>query len=141
MSAGFARDVHLRRGSARAWTLAIVRNCAFAWLRKNRRTDLIAFDDLDERDLAITESGGDLKSSLASTPEAELISRAGAASLKAAIDELPAEFREVLVLRDIQGLDYREIAQVISVPLGTVMSRLARARRRLIKALRDGSPD
>jgi RNA polymerase sigma factor (sigma-70 family) len=127
-------------GNARAWTLAIVRNCALAWLAKNRRTGVIAFDDLDERDLASTEvSAGDL--SPASTAETELIARADADALKTAIDNLPAHFREVLVLRDIQGLDYREIAQVTSVPLGTIMSRLARARRRLIKAIRSASEE
>jgi RNA polymerase sigma factor (sigma-70 family) len=55
--------------------------------------------------------------------------------LRAEIEKLPAEFREALVLRDIQGLEYRDIAKIISVPLGTVMSRLARARRRLVTAL------
>jgi len=119
-------------GSARAWTLAIVRNCAYAWLRNNRRAEFVSFDELDEEQRARAELGGDLSTSLASTPEAELISAADAESLKAAIEDLPAQFREVLVLRDIQGLDYREIAQVTSVPLGTVMSRLARARRRLL---------
>ena len=123
-------------GSPRAWTLTIVRNCAFAWLRKNRSNDLVSFNHLDAEDLAIAESGGDLKTSFASTPEAELISRADAESLRAGIDSLPPEFREVLVLRDIQGLNYQEIAQVTSVPLGTVMSRLARARRRLVKEIR-----
>jgi DNA-directed RNA polymerase specialized sigma24 family protein len=59
--------------------------------------------------------------------------------LRAGIDSLPPEFREVLVLRDIQGLNYQEIAQVTSVPLGTVMSRLARARRRLINKIRSPS--
>jgi RNA polymerase sigma-70 factor (ECF subfamily) len=120
-------------GSARAWTLTIVRNCAYAWLRNNRRAEFVSFDDLDEGQRARAElSGGDLSTSLASTPEAELISAADAESLRTAIEGLPPQFREVLVLRDIQGLDYREIAQVISVPLGTVMSRLARARRRLL---------
>ena len=55
--------------------------------------------------------------------------------LRAQIEKLPPEFREVLVLRDIQGLEYREVAKITSVPVGTVMSRLARARRRLISAL------
>jgi RNA polymerase sigma factor (sigma-70 family) len=119
-------------GSARAWTLTIVRNCAYAWLRNNRRAEFVSFDDLDEEQHARAELGSDLSTSLTSTPEAELISAADAESLKAAIEGLPAQFREVLVLRDIQGLDYREIAQVTSIPLGTVMSRLARARRRLL---------
>jgi RNA polymerase sigma-70 factor, ECF subfamily len=122
-------------GSARAWTLTIVRNCAYAWLRTNRRAEFVSFNELDEEQRARAEFGGDLSSALASTPEAELISAADAESLKAAIEGLPPQFREVLVLRDIQGLDYREIAQVTSVPLGTVMSRLARARRRLLMSI------
>jgi RNA polymerase sigma factor (sigma-70 family) len=67
------------------------------------------------------------------TPEAALIAKTDAARLEAAIAELPVPFRETLVLRDVQGLDYREIAEVTKVPIGTVMSRLARARRRLIE--------
>jgi RNA polymerase sigma-70 factor (ECF subfamily) len=74
------------------------------------------------------------------TPETELIAKADAARLEAAIAALPDQFRETLVLRDIQGLDYREIAEVTEVPVGTVMSRLARARRRLIAALRTDEP-
>ena len=68
-------------------------------------------------------------------PEAELIAKADAARLEAAITALPPQFRDTLVLRDIQGLDYREIAAVTEVPVGTVMSRLARARQRLIEAI------
>ena len=68
-------------------------------------------------------------------PIHELIASADAAKLEAAITALPPQFRDTLVLRDIQGLDYREIAAVTEVPVGTVMSRLARARRRLIEAI------
>ncbi len=70
-----------------------------------------------------------------SSPEAALIERADAARLEAAIGALPEEFRETLVLRDVQGLDYRAIAEITGVPIGTVMSRLARARRRLMAQL------
>ena len=68
-------------------------------------------------------------------PEAALIAKADADQLRAAIAALPTAFRETLVLRDIEGLDYREIAQATEVPIGTVMSRLARARQRLIAVL------
>ena len=64
-----------------------------------------------------------------------MIAKADAARLEAAIAVLPVPFRETLVLRDVQGLDYREIAEVTKVPIGTVMSRLARARRRLIDSI------
>ena len=73
------------------------------------------------------------------TPEATLIAKADAVS-KPAIAELPVPFRETLVLRDVQGLEYREIAEVTGVPIGTVMSRLARARSRLIARLGTEAP-
>jgi RNA polymerase sigma-70 factor (ECF subfamily) len=69
------------------------------------------------------------------TPEAKLIAKADATGLEAAISALPLEFRETFVLREIEGLDYRAIAEVTATPLGTVMSRLARARHRLIDTL------
>jgi RNA polymerase sigma-70 factor (ECF subfamily) len=69
------------------------------------------------------------------TPEAALIAKTESVRLEAAIAALPTPFRETLVLRDVQGLDYREIAAVTGVPIGTVMSRLARGRRRLITTL------
>jgi RNA polymerase sigma-70 factor (ECF subfamily) len=118
-------------GSARAWTLTIVRHSAYAWLRKNRPAALVAVEDLEAVESA-QASPGDPD---AATPETELIAKTEAAHLEAAISALPAPFRETLVLRDVQGLDYREIAEVTGVPIGTVMSRLARARRRLIATL------
>jgi RNA polymerase sigma factor (sigma-70 family) len=69
------------------------------------------------------------------TPETELIAKADAASLEAAIAALPAAYRETMILRDVQGLSYREIAEVTGVPIGTVMSRLARGRDHVIKAI------
>ena len=74
------------------------------------------------------------------TPEAALIAKADANRLEAAIAQLPVPFREALVLRDVQGLDYREIALVTKVPIGTVMSRLARARRRLMADIATHEP-
>ena len=71
----------------------------------------------------------------ADTPEAALIAKVDAEQIRAAIAALPTPFRETLVLRDIEGLDYREIAETTEVPIGTVMSRLARARRRLIATI------
>ena len=75
------------------------------------------------------------------SPEAARIERADAGRLEAAIAELPIEFRETLVLREVEGLDYRTIAQVTGVPIGTVMSRLARARRRLMLQLGQAGKD
>ena len=119
-------------GNARAWTLTIVRHTAFSWLAKNRRGTLVAVDDLEavERQQALPGRNG--AQTGPATPEAELMTSIDAARLEDAIAALPPQFREALILREIQGLDYREIAQVTDVPIGTVMSRLARARRRLI---------
>jgi RNA polymerase sigma factor (sigma-70 family) len=120
--------------NARAWLLTIVRHAAYTWLGKNRSSSLLMVDDLEavERQQA---SGGTPSESAPETPEAALIARTDAVRLEAAIAELPVPFRETLVLRDVQGLDYREIAEVTKVPIGTVMSRLARARRRLITSI------
>ena len=118
-------------GNARAWVLTIVRHTAYTWLRRNRSASLVMVDDLEAVEHA-QANPGDLDRP---TPETELIAKADAARLEAAIAELPVPFRETLVLRDIQGLDYREIASVTQVPIGTVMSRLARARRRLMAGI------
>lgn len=123
-------------GNSRAWMLTIVRNTAYSWLAKNKRSMVVAVDDLEgvER-VQNPAASGDTR-----TPETELIARADAAQLEAAIAALPLQFRETIVLRDIQGLDYREIAAVTAVPIGTVMSRLARGRRRLIDLIRTDEP-
>jgi RNA polymerase sigma-70 factor (ECF subfamily) len=123
-------------GNGRAWMLTIVRNTAYSWLRKNRNKILVAIDDLDVAERSQAERGGDVASLNAITPESELIARADAVRLEAAISALPTEFREALVLRDIQGLEYRDIAEVTGMPVGTVASRVARARHRLIEAIR-----
>ena len=123
----------------RAWLLTIVRHAAYTWLGKNRSGSLLMVDDLEavERKQA---SAGALSEQGPETPEAALIAKADAARLESAIAELPVPFRETLVLRDVQGLDYREIAEVTGVPIGTVMSRLARARGRLIARLGTEAP-
>jgi RNA polymerase sigma factor (sigma-70 family) len=118
-------------GSARAWVLSIVRNTAYSWLRKNRPAAVVTVDDLGAVELAQAKPGDPDTP----TPEAALLAKIDAEQLRAAIAALPAPFRETLVLRDIEGLDYREIAQATEVPIGTVMSRLARARSRLAAAL------
>ncbi|MGA7065182.1 MAG: sigma-70 family RNA polymerase sigma factor [Pseudolabrys sp.] len=118
-------------GSARSWVLSIVRNTAYSWLHKNRPAAVVNVEDLESVELEQANPGdrdGD-------NPEAVLIAKADADQLRTAIAALPPVFRETLVLRDIEGLDYREIAQATDVPIGTVMSRLARARHRLIATL------
>src|SRR5262249_13675819 len=118
-------------GSARSWVLSIVRNTAYSWLRKNRPTAVVAVEDLEAVELEQANPGdrdGD-------NPEAALIAKADADQLRAAIAALPTAFRETLVLRDIEGLDYREIAQATEVPIGTVMSRLRPARPPLVATI------
>ena len=116
-------------GNARAWVLTIVRHTAYTWLGKNRPAALVLVEDVE--DVGRAQSGEpDVE-----TPETALIAKADAGLLEAAIAALPAPFRETLVLRDLQGLAYREIAGVTDVPVGTVMSRLARARQRLIATI------
>ena len=118
-------------GNARAWILTILRQRAHAWLRKNRPEALVTVGDTE----AIEPSplaAGDARTE---TPEAALIAKTDIARLEAAITALPTPFRETVVLREVQGLNYHEIAEVTEVPIGTVMSRLARGRRHLIAAI------
>jgi RNA polymerase sigma factor (sigma-70 family) len=123
--------------NARAWTLTIVRHTAYSWLRKNRSAALVAVDDLEAVERA--RAGSDGEDSV-ENPETALIAKSERARLEQAIADLPVPFRETLVLRDVQGLDYRDIAAVTGVPIGTVMSRLARARRRLASVMTMDSP-
>jgi len=116
-------------GNARAWLLTITRHAAYAWLGKNRSGMLQTVEDLEAVERLQADSGGETGPQ---TPEAALIAKAEAAQLESAIAALPPPFRETLVLRDLQGLDYRDIAAITRVPIGTVMSRLARARQRLM---------
>lgn len=127
-------------GNARAWILAIVRNTALTWMAKTRPAALLVVDDLAaiERQQVQSRHAGDWTCVV--DPETEIIAKADAARLDAAIAALPSPFRETLVLRDLQGLDYREISQVTDAPIGTVMSRLARARQRLIETIRGDGP-
>ena len=112
------------RGSdGRSWLLAIVRNTAYSWLKKNRSQRLVFIDD-DECP-EIEDQKGAASSFHSSDTDA----------VRAALEALPLEFREALVLRELEGLSYKEIAEVAEVPVGTVMSRLARARRQLQGAL------
>src|SRR6266849_275333 len=118
-------------GDGRAWVLTIVRNAAYTWLRKNRPSAVLAVENLEAVETAQAIRGDPD----GETPETKLIAEADAASLHAAIAALPISYRETMILRDSQELSYREIAAVTGVPIGTVMSRLARARRRVIATL------
>ncbi len=122
-------------GNPRAWTLTIVRNTSYSWLAKNRPSAIVLTGDLDRA----SEQRADA-SDPTPTPEAALIAKAEAAEVRQAVSELPVPFREILVLREIHELDYRAISEIAQVPIGTVMSRLARARRQLIATLQRGEP-
>lgn len=108
-----------RGSNGRGWLLTIVRNTAYSWLKKNRSQPLVSIDD--EEVAEIEDPRG----------AAGSFSSADAPALRAALEALPLEFREILVLRELEGLSYKEIAEVAGLPVGTVMSRLARARRQL----------
>jgi RNA polymerase sigma-70 factor (ECF subfamily) len=120
--------------NAAAWLLAIVRNSCFTWLRRNRPAQEVAGSDaIDEQDAAggaepVLSGGSRL---LASDPESLLIAGRDRQRVNALVAELPAEFREVIVLREIEDFSYREIADIVGIPIGTVMSRLSRARKLL----------
>jgi RNA polymerase sigma-70 factor, ECF subfamily len=111
--------------NGRAWLLTIVRNTSYTLLKKNHAVDLTTtFDE------GIHASGHESVS-----PATILEHSEQAALISEAMDELPVEFREILVLRHLEGLSYKEIANVTQIPPGTVMSRLARARGKLKECL------
>ncbi|WP_379068109.1 sigma-70 family RNA polymerase sigma factor [Mesorhizobium sp. UC22_110] len=120
-------------GNARAWLLTIVRNASYTWLARNRPRGIVAVGDLN--DLDDMSAGHREQYPDDDSPEAKLIAKADLAALEIAIATLPEPFRETLVLRDINGLSYRDIAAMLDVPIGTVMSRLARARGQLMSDL------
>jgi RNA polymerase sigma-70 factor (ECF subfamily) len=110
-----------RGTNGRAWLLTIVRNTSYTLLKKNRAVDLTT--PFDEEIHVTAHESASPATILEQSEDAELI--------KEAMDELPAEFREILVLRHQEGLSYKEIADIAQIPPGTVMSRLARARGKL----------
>ena len=117
--------------SGRAWLLTIVRNTYYTWFTKNKAyAAAIPFDEDG------TVAGAELEASVESM-ERILQQRDARRRVNGALEQLPQEFREVIVLRELQELSYKEISDVAGVPVGTVMSRLSRARARLQDALRD----
>ncbi|MDB6130817.1 MAG: polymerase sigma factor [Verrucomicrobiales bacterium] len=116
---------NFRGENARAWLLTIVRNTFYNWLQKNRRQEMAG--ELDDEAMAVEDA--------AVNADALNLRLADAAAVRRAVEELPVEFREIVVLREMEGFSYKEIADLSDVPIGTVMSRLARARKRLQKRL------
>jgi len=119
-----------RGGNGRPWLLAIVRNTCYTWLRGNRM-DAVTTELDEDMPLADTRDVN---------PEELLMAAARSELVQRALEQLPAEFREVVILRELEGMSYKEIAEIAGVPMGTVMSRLARARVRLQKLLSEANP-
>jgi RNA polymerase sigma-70 factor (ECF subfamily) len=112
-------------GDARCWLLTIVRNTCYTWLTRNRERAPTASFDEALHDVA----------TCAFDPQVIVQQHADRDALNRAIEGLPVEFREVLILREFEGLSYQQVASVANLPIGTVMSRLARARQRLAQAM------
>ena len=114
-----------RHGDARAWLLTIVRNCSYTWHKSHKRErSNVSLSDASALNVADSQTADD---ATVRASDSDLI--------RAAVDKLPTELREVLVLRELNELSYREIAEVVGIPVGTVMSRLSRARERLASVL------
>ncbi len=116
---------------SRAWLLTIVRRTAYTWLRRNREHDLT---------ISLDEELHSLESDVA-TSDTMLPQIADQQLLREALEALPVVFREVIILHELEELSYKEIAVIADIPLGTVMSRLARARQRLQQYLTEHSPE
>lgn len=110
-------------GDARAWLLQIVRNTCYTWLEKNRLAELMM------------EFNEEVHQQPSANPETLAAQTDDRERLKRALESLPARSREVLVLRELEGCSYKEIADIAAIPIGTVMSTLARARERLQRTL------
>ena len=113
-------------GNFRVWLLTIVRNAFMTWVKENRSGRMVFMPDTPAADRA--ESEETMWGSPPRDPEALLLESVDSQQLGWLMEQLPAEYREVLLLREVEDLSYKEIAQVTGVPIGTVMSRLSRAR-------------
>jgi RNA polymerase sigma-70 factor, ECF subfamily len=120
--------------NAKAWLLTIVRNTCYSWLKGRPKMESMSADDEGElppeHERALAEDGHSLPA-----PDARLIAAADRQLVNAALARLPIAYREILVLREVEELSYKEIAAIADVPIGTVMSRLSRARELLMQSL------
>lgn len=114
------------RGEARPWLLTLVRNSCMTWLKANRPAELTGIDSLAAELVLVEEN----------TPETIALREVDRRMLNEALAALPTLFREALILRELEDLSYKDIARITDAPIGTVMSRLARARRLLAASLR-----
>jgi RNA polymerase sigma-70 factor (ECF subfamily) len=125
-------------GEARPWLLAIVRNTCWSWLEKNRPADMTT---LEPGALEATLDVVSASAAAEANPEVILLQSANRKLVNQALEELPVAFREVIVMREIEDLSYKEIASIAAIPIGTVMSRLARARERLLAVVGASQPE
>jgi RNA polymerase sigma factor (sigma-70 family) len=114
---------------ARPWLLKVVRNTCYSWLRRNRPSEVTAHFDESARDAPKSHSD----------PETALLAKANSQMVREALEQISLEYREVLILRELEGLSYRQIAEIIEIPLGTVMSRLSRGRKELRDRLNENA--
>lgn len=114
------------RGEAKPWLLALVRNACMTWLKANRPAEIAGLEDRAAALVPVEEN----------TPETIALREVDRRMLNEALAALPAHFREALILRELEDLSYRDIARITGAPIGTVMSRLSRARRLLAESLR-----
>ena len=121
-----------RGDQARAWWLQIVRHTCYAWLKENRPAEVVALDDSEDTWREVAAPAAD-------EPHAIAVRNADRLQINQAIAALPIAYREVLVLRELEDLPYKDIARIADIPVGTVMSRLARARSLLRQALLPGA--
>lgn len=122
-----------RGQNSRTWLLTIVRNTGYDWMKQNRPRDQVTFLDDDPQSDSIDPLDSLARES--STPETLLLQRADREMLMKALEGLPVEFKEVVILRELEEMTYKEISSICNVPLGTVMSRLARGRKLLQQGL------
>ena len=111
-------------GDAKAWLLAIVRNTSRTWFDRAGAHDMVELDEREHSQHCPTPG-----------PEARMLQQSSIDSVRQCIEELPPDYRAVLVMRELEEMSYKDIAEAVSVPIGTVMSRLARARARLQNCL------
>ena len=122
----------LKGPEARPWLLGIVRNTCYSWLEKNRPAEVVPVDDFDAV-LASSSQG------TSPSPEVILLQSANRKLVNQALEELPVAFREVIVMREIEDMSYKEIAAIVAIPIGTVMSRLSRGREMLKQSIESRS--
>ncbi len=127
-----------RGGDGRAWLLKIVRNSCYTWLKQQKRDQQYVEYNDEFAGLAQQDDNDALH---ASNPQTQLLREADVQQIEAALLRLPPEFREILVLRELQEMSYKQIADIAGIAMGTVMSRLSRARKELRRVLcEDGNP-